>query len=199
MEDNKSLPARLCAGEAGGCWDLLSDGNLSLSGAGGGFGHKLPKQPGGRSKLLPNGGRTASAAPKPTRAAGVAAFMPSPKLLEQRYDLSRAEAREECGVFGIFAPGEDVSRLTYFGLFALQHRGQESAGIAVSDGRKLTTFRQMGLVSQAIDEETLESLRGDLAIGHTRYSTTGSSTLANAQPMEGEWRGGRWRWRTTAT
>ena len=135
MEDNKSLPARLRAGEAGDCGcccDFVSGGNRSL-----------------------------------------------------------AEAREACGVFGIFAPGEDVSRLTYFGLFALQHRGQESAGIAVSDGHKLTTFRQMGLVSQAIDEGTLESLRGDLAIGHTRYSTTGSSTLANAQPMEGEWRGGK--------
>jgi len=105
--------------------------------------------------------------------------------------LARPEAREACGVFGILAPGEDVSRLTYFGLFALQHRGQESAGISVSDGRSITTFREMGLVSQAISEETLESLRGDLAIGHTRYSTTGSSTLVNAQPMEGEWRGGK--------
>jgi amidophosphoribosyltransferase len=99
--------------------------------------------------------------------------------------------REACGVFGIYAPGEDVSRLTYFGLFALQHRGQESAGIAVSDGRQINHHREMGLVSQIFDEETFHRLPGDLAIGHTRYSTTGSSTLANAQPMVAEWRGGK--------
>jgi amidophosphoribosyltransferase len=104
---------------------------------------------------------------------------------------TQREAREACGVFGIFAPGEDVSRLTYFGLFALQHRGQESAGIAVSDGRRLTAYRQMGLVSQIFDEETFRELQGDLAIGHVRYSTTGSSTLANAQPMVADWRGGK--------
>ena len=105
--------------------------------------------------------------------------------------FARPEAREACGVFGIYAPGEDVSRLTYFGLFALQHRGQESAGIAVSNGREVTAYRQMGLVSQVFDEGVLGRLQGDLAIGHTRYSTTGSSTLANAQPMVGEWRGGK--------
>lgn len=109
----------------------------------------------------------------------------------KRRPLPSLEAREACGVFGIYAPGEDVSRLTYFGLFALQHRGQESAGIAVSDGRQITAYRQMGLVSQAFDEATLARLRGDLAIGHTRYSTTGSTTLANAQPMVAEWRRGR--------
>jgi amidophosphoribosyltransferase len=101
------------------------------------------------------------------------------------------EAREACGVFGIYGPGEDVSRLTYFGLFALQHRGQESAGIAVSDGREITVYREMGLVSQVFDEATLGRLRGDLAIGHTRYSTTGATSLANAQPMVAEWRGGK--------
>jgi amidophosphoribosyltransferase len=105
--------------------------------------------------------------------------------------LARPEAREACGVFGIYGPGEDVSRLTYFGLFALQHRGQESAGIAVSDGREITLFREMGLVSQIFDEDTLSQLRGDLAIGHTRYSTTGSTTLANSQPMVAEWKGGK--------
>jgi len=105
--------------------------------------------------------------------------------------LAKPEAREACGVFGVYGPGEDVSRLTYFGLFALQHRGQESAGIAVSDGRKITTFREMGLVSQIFDEETLSDLKGDLAIGHTRYSTTGSTTLANSQPMMAEWHGGK--------
>ena len=105
--------------------------------------------------------------------------------------LATPEAREACGVFGIWGPGEDVSRLTYFGLFALQHRGQESAGIAVSDGKQIDLFREMGLVSQIFDEDTLTRLKGDLAIGHTRYSTTGTTTLANAQPMVAEWKGGK--------
>ena len=91
--------------------------------------------------------------------------------------------REECGVFGIFAPGMDVARLTYFGLFALQHRGQESAGIAVTSGAGIRCFKEMGLVSQVFDEEILQDLPGDIAIGHTRYSTTGSSVLCNAQPI----------------
>jgi len=86
-------------------------------------------------------------------------------------------------VFGIYAPGEDVSRLTYFGLYALQHRGQESAGIACGDGKRLLAKRDMGLVSQVFDEESLLALRGHLAIGHTRYSTTGSSNLCNVQPV----------------
>ncbi len=90
---------------------------------------------------------------------------------------------EECGVFGIYAPDEDVSRLTYFGLYALQHRGQESAGIAAGDGRGLVVKRDMGLVSQVFSEEVLRGLRGHLAIGHTRYSTTGSSQVCNAQPF----------------
>jgi amidophosphoribosyltransferase len=88
-----------------------------------------------------------------------------------------------CGVFGIRAPGRDVARVTYFGLFALQHRGQESAGIAVSDEGRLTVLRDMGLVTQVFDEQNLRGLRGDAAIGHTRYSTTGSSQWSNAQPL----------------
>jgi amidophosphoribosyltransferase len=88
-----------------------------------------------------------------------------------------------CGLFGIHSPERDVARLTYFGLFALQHRGQESAGIAVSDGGRLTTLRDMGLVTQVFDEQKLRGLRGELAIGHTRYSTTGSSQWWNAQPL----------------
>lgn len=91
--------------------------------------------------------------------------------------------REACGVFGIFAPGEDVARITYFGLYALQHRGQESAGIATSDGQRLHLHRQMGLVAQAFTEDDLAKLPGQLAIGHTRYSTTGSSHIQNAQPF----------------
>lgn len=90
---------------------------------------------------------------------------------------------EECGVFGIFAPGEDVARITFFGLFALQHRGQESAGIAVSDGRRIRVHKAMGLVAQVFDEDAIHSLPGSSAIGHTRYSTTGSSILCNAQPI----------------
>jgi amidophosphoribosyltransferase len=89
---------------------------------------------------------------------------------------------EACGLFGVWAPGEDVARLTYFGLFSLQHRGQESAGMAVSDGTSILVYRELGLVSQVFDERTLSTLRGDLCIGHTRYSTTGSTTWENAQP-----------------
>ncbi|HOF90139.1 MAG TPA: amidophosphoribosyltransferase, partial [Armatimonadota bacterium] len=91
--------------------------------------------------------------------------------------------RDGCGVFGIFAPGEDVARLTYFGLFSLQHRGQESAGIAVTQDGAITMVRDMGLVSQVFDEPSLLSLVGSAAVGHTRYSTTGSSLLCNAQPI----------------
>jgi len=90
--------------------------------------------------------------------------------------------KEECGLFGVWAPGEEVARLTYFGLFAQQHRGQESAGMAVSDGQHLLVYKELGLVSQVFNEATLATLQGDLGIGHTRYSTTGSTTWENAQP-----------------
>jgi amidophosphoribosyltransferase len=88
-----------------------------------------------------------------------------------------------CGVLGIHAPGRDVARLAYFGLFALQHRGQESAGIAVSDGGRVTALRDMGLVTQVFSEDKLQGLRGDTAIAHCRYSTTGAVRWANAQPV----------------
>jgi amidophosphoribosyltransferase len=88
-----------------------------------------------------------------------------------------------CGVLGIRAPERDVARLAYFGLFALQHRGQESAGIAVADGRRLTALRDMGLVTQVFSEDKLSGLRGDAAIAHCRYSTTGSTSWGNAQPI----------------
>jgi amidophosphoribosyltransferase len=88
-----------------------------------------------------------------------------------------------CGLFGIHAAERDVARVTYFGLFALQHRGQESAGIAVSDDGRLTALRDMGLVTQVFDEQKLRGLHGEIAIGHTRYSTTGSSQWWNAQPL----------------
>ncbi len=89
---------------------------------------------------------------------------------------------EACGVFGVFSPGEDVARITFYGLYALQHRGQESAGIASANGRRLYLRTGMGLVSQVFDEDDLSYLPGHMAIGHTRYSTTGSSDPANAQP-----------------
>src|ERR671933_718700 len=88
-----------------------------------------------------------------------------------------------CGVFGVRSPDRDVARLAYFGLFALQHRGQEAAGIAVSEGGRVTALRELGLVSQVFDERKLRGLRGEVAIGHTRYSTTGSSGWTNAQPL----------------
>ena len=91
--------------------------------------------------------------------------------------------REACGLFGVWAPGEDVARLAYFGLFALQHRGQESAGIAVADGEHVLVYKELGLVSQVFDESTLATLQGHVAVGHTRYSTTGSTTWENAQPV----------------
>ena len=85
-------------------------------------------------------------------------------------------------MFGVWAPGEDVAKLAYYGLYALQHRGQESAGIAVSDGHRIVVHKEMGLVAQAFDEPALTALRGHLAVGHCRYSTTGASVWANAQP-----------------
>ena len=91
--------------------------------------------------------------------------------------------REACGVFGVYAPGEAVARLTFFALYSLQHRGQESAGIATSDGERLHLYAEMGLVTQIFREDVLERLPGIAAIGHTRYSTTGSSVAGNAQPL----------------
>ena len=91
--------------------------------------------------------------------------------------------KEECGVIGVYLPGEDVASTCFFGLFALQHRGQESAGMAVSDGSKVRMHKGMGLVNQVFGTETLATLPGDMAVGHTRYSTTGASALRNAQPI----------------
>src|SRR5262245_31564074 len=104
-------------------------------------------------------------------------------------DQPEPEPREECGVFGVWARGEEVAKLTYFGLYALQHRGQEAAGISVSDGDKIVVFKDLGLVSQVFDEQVLVSLQGHIAVGHCRYSTTGSTAWENAQPT----------FRTTAT
>ncbi len=109
--------------------------------------------------------------------------MPRPDgLLTHELDPQDRGPQDACGVFGVWGPGEEVAKLTYFGLYALQHRGQESAGIAVSDGSHIVVYKDMGLVSQVFTEASLESLHGHIAIGHTRYSTTGASCWENAQP-----------------
>ena len=104
------------------------------------------------------------------------------KAVEQS-EVFLDEPHEACGVFGVFAPDHLVAHLTYLGLYALQHRGQESAGMAVSDGTSITVVKDMGLVSNVFNEKNLAALNGNLAIGQTRYSTTGSSTWRNAQPV----------------
>ncbi|GAB1512249.1 amidophosphoribosyltransferase [Actinophytocola sp. KF-1] len=119
---------------------------------------------------------------------GVLSVVTDPTVTDQT-DRPEPEPREECGVFGVWAKGEEVAKLTYFGLYALQHRGQEAAGISVSDGEKIVVFKDLGLVSQVFDEQVLVSLQGHIAVGHCRYSTTGSTTWENAQPT----------FRTTAT
>ncbi|MEW6423452.1 MAG: amidophosphoribosyltransferase [Bacillota bacterium] len=98
--------------------------------------------------------------------------------------------KEECGIFGIYAPGKDVARLTYYGLYALQHRGQESAGIAVADGRRIDLYKGMGLVPEVFGSRQLDHFRGHVAIGHVRYSTTGASQPINAQPLVFRYSGG---------
>ncbi len=107
--------------------------------------------------------------------------VPPAETLDRTDELENAP-HEECGVFGVWAPGETVAKLTYYGLYALQHRGQEAAGIAVSDGTTVVVYKDLGLVAQVFDEPTLDTLRGHLAVGHCRYSTTGSGTWENAQP-----------------
>ncbi len=108
---------------------------------------------------------------------------------DQSDAIEQDTPREECGVFGVWAPGEEVAKLAFYGLFALQHRGQEAAGISVGDGSQMLVYKDLGLVSQVFDEQILASLRGHVAVGHARYSTTGGGTWENAQPT----------FRTTAT
>ena len=110
---------------------------------------------------------------------------PAPPPTQSRIsviDSEKTGMREECGVLGVYARGRDVARLAFFGLYALQHRGQESAGIATSDGHLAFIHKGMGLVSQVFNEDNLRPLTGHMAVGHTRYSTTGSSQLRNAGP-----------------
>ncbi|WP_129657322.1 amidophosphoribosyltransferase [Rothia uropygialis] len=109
---------------------------------------------------------------------------PDGKLSHDLHPVDKGP-QDECGVFGVWAPGEDVATLTYFGLYALQHRGQESAGIATSNGERISVYKDLGLVSQVFDETILGTLGGHMAIGHCRYATTGATTWANAQPTLG--------------
>ncbi|MFD0557186.1 amidophosphoribosyltransferase [Stackebrandtia endophytica] len=102
--------------------------------------------------------------------------------LNHQLDSNDSGPQDACGVFGVWAPGDEVAKLTYFGLYALQHRGQEAAGIAVSDGASVTVYKDLGLVAQVFDEPTLAPLTGHVAVGHARYSTTGAPTWENAQP-----------------
>lgn len=104
---------------------------------------------------------------------------------------TKRRMQESCALFGVYDPGEDVARLTFFGLYSLQHRGQESSGIATTDGERIYVHTKMGLVAQAFDETVLSQLGGDIAIGHNRYSTTGSSRAGNAQPIVVEGPAGR--------
>jgi amidophosphoribosyltransferase len=125
---------------------------------------------------------------QPQQTVNTKSFSPDETFVEHEFqnethDNAEGRPQEECGVFGIYAPGVDVARRTFFGIFALQHRGQESAGIAVTDGTHIKVHTDMGLVSQIFDEQTLSTLPGDIAVGHTRYSTTGSSKACNAQPI----------------
>ncbi len=106
------------------------------------------------------------------------------------FDLEGDKFKEECGVFGVFSKDNESksAEITYYGLYALQHRGQESAGIVVSDGEKFKYHKDMGLVSDVFSKETIEGLRGNSAIGHVRYSTTGASKSDNAQPIVGTYK-----------
>ena len=110
-------------------------------------------------------------------------------IMSDDYDIDEREVHDECGVFGAYCPGDSIARMCYFALFSLQHRGQESAGIAVSDGWDIRCHKNMGLVTQVFTDQDLERLEGHVAIGHVRYSTTGSSNIANAQPILDTWRG----------
>lgn len=118
-----------------------------------------------------------------TTVAGITALGSLPELAGAGDDGAGDGPKEACGIFGVYAPDDEVARLTFYGLFALQHRGQESAGIATSDGKRLHLRTGMGLVAQVFEEEDLAHLPGHIAIGHARYSTTGSSRIANAQPV----------------
>ena len=155
--------------------------------------HHAPQAP--RAGSFESGGRPGrssdadSAAPlTPVDPVASAEPVSAPSLTalpDDHSDELEPAPREECGVFGVWAPGEDVSRLSYFGLYALQHRGQESAGIATSNGSQILVYKDLGLVSQVFDDQALSNLTGHIAVGHVRYATQGATTWENAQPMLG--------------
>src|SRR3989344_3384236 len=99
------------------------------------------------------------------------------------FDNDKDKLRDHCGVFGIYEPGENAAKIAYFALHSLQHRGQESAGNAVSDGKKMRSIRNLGLVTSVFNERNLSKLTGFIAVGHNRYSTTGGNTVNNLQPI----------------
>ena len=103
--------------------------------------------------------------------------------MEFSYNINNEKPSESCGVVGIYSSDQDISRLIYLGIYSLQHRGQESAGIACSDGEKISLHKNLGLVNQVFKEENLNKLKGNIAIGHTRYSTMGSNKTYNSQPI----------------
>jgi amidophosphoribosyltransferase len=108
--------------------------------------------------------------------------------MDNRIIVSDERPKDECGIFAVYNH-EDAAKLAYFGLYALQHRGQESAGIVASDGSRVVGHKAMGLVPDIFSEEVLDTLKGNIALGHVRYSTTGSSLLANAQPFRVQYAG----------
>src|SRR4051812_40452048 len=144
----------------------------------------------GRGVRRPGAARTARplASLTPRRAYTTAARPGLVSSMSARHFDDRDGPRDECGVFGIVAPGREVARLTYFPLYALQHRGQESAGIATEQGGHIMAMRDQGLVNQVFDEQKLRALQGDMAVGHVRYSTTGANSWENSQPV---WRADR--------
>src|SRR3954451_21209932 len=131
--------------------------------------------------LRPRG--VADGAGRAAAAAEPGASLARPAVDENTFLDARDGPRDECGVFGVLAPGHEVARLAYFALYALQHRGQESAGIAVAQGGHIMAMRDQGLVNQVFDEQKLRALQGEMAIGHVRYSTTGASSWENSQPV----------------
>src|SRR3954454_4862309 len=124
----------------------------------------------------------------PRRSYTTAAGLGLVSSMSARHFDERDGPRDECGVFGVYAPGHDVARLSYFALYALQHRGQESAGIATAQGGHIMAMRDQGLVNQVFDEQKLRALQGDMAVAHVRYSTTGANSWENSQPV---WRADR--------
>src|SRR5262245_51529643 len=135
-------------------------------------------RPARHSDFSPRSPMTSSMRPVPDRDAQGVADRGYPDDIPDRDG-----PRDECGVFGVYAPGHAVARLAYLARYALQHRGQESAGIATCEGGHITTLRESGLVSQVFDEQKLRALDGDMAIAHVRYSTTGGGSWENSQPV----------------